>query len=225
MTMHARKLLPLVLLAAAACGAPRPVPPAAPAPPSPPPFPHAVVWTREADTVLRPDSAGGPAAALPYTFTRLRVLRSDSASLYVRCEVCTPQAEGWVPKEGVVFEARAPALAAAGDLAEFLLSVREAASRRDLAALRPVMPAQFTHSLGGGDGVVEAVGRWEQEAFRRFDRLPFLLDRGVATRDGLVWAAPPVWVTDPRYRDLRAGFRRERDRWEWIFLVPGPGES
>ncbi|HEV2150181.1 MAG TPA: hypothetical protein VGR37_22475 [Longimicrobiaceae bacterium] len=223
--MHARQLLPLLLLTVAACGGPRRAPQPAPAAPPPPPFPHAVVWTREAGTALRPDSAGAPTVALPNSFTRLEVLRSDSASLYVRCIVCTPHAEGWVPKERVVFEARPPALAATGDLAEFLLSVRDAASRRDLAALRPVMARQFTHSLGGGDGVVEAVGRWEQEAFRRFDRLPFLLDRGVATRDGLVWAAPPAWVTDPGYRDLRAGFRREGNRWEWIFLVPGPGES
>jgi hypothetical protein len=222
--MHVRPLLSLALLAAAACGGPRPAPPPAP-PPPPPPFPHALVWTREADTALRPDSAGTPAAKLPHTFTRLRVLRSDSASLYVRCEVCTPHVEGWVPQEEVVFEARTPALAATGDLAEFLLAVREAASRRDLAALRPVMSRQFAHSLGGADGVVEAVGRWEQEAFRRFDRIPFLLDRGVATGDSLVWAAPPAWVSSPGYRDLRLGFRREGNRWEWIFLVPGPGES
>lgn len=222
--MRPGKLLPLALLAAAAC-APRPVPPPPPAPEPPPPFPHAQVWTREAGTALRPDSAGAPQADLPHAFTRLEVLRSDSASLYVRCIVCTPHLEGWVEKERVVWEARAPALAAGGELAEFLLAVRGAASRRDVAALRPVMARLFTHSLSGADGPVEAVGRWEQEGFRRLDRLPFLLDRGVATRDGSIWAAPPAWVAYPSYRDLRAGFRREGGRWEWIFFVPGPGES
>lgn len=219
-----RTPLLLLVLAAAACS-PRPAPAPAPAPPPPPPFPHAQVWTREPGAVLRPDSAGAPETALPYAFTRLEVLRPDSAALYVRCVVCTPHREGWVDKERVLWEARAPALAADGDLAEFLLAVRGAAARRDLAALRPVMDGLFTHSLSGADGVVEAVGRWEQEGFRRLDRLPFLLDRGVATRDSSVWAAPPAWTTTPTYADLRAGFRRENDRWKWIFFVPGPGES
>lgn len=223
--MQPGKLVPLLVLLCA-CAAPRPAPPPAPpAPPPPPPFPYTTVWTREAATALRPDSAGAAVPALPNAFTRLEVLRSDSASLYVRCVVCTPRGEGWVEKARVVFEARTPALAAHGDLAEFLLAVRAAAARRDVAALRPVMSPQFTHSLGGADGVVEALGRWEQEGFRRLDRLPWLLDRGVATPDGAVWAAPPAWVADRAYRDLRAGFRREGNRWEWIFLVPGPGES
>lgn len=220
--MRRTPLLALLALSAAAC-APRPAP--APAPPPPPPFPHAQVWTREPGTALRPDSAGAPETALPHVFTRLEVLRSDSAALYVRCVVCTPHREGWVEKERVIWEARAPALAAAGELPEFLLAVREAAARRDLAALRPVMGRLFAHSLSGADGVVEAVGRWEQEGFRRLDRLPFLLDRGVATREGSLWAAPPAWITVPTYADLRAGFRRENDRWQWIFFVPGPGES
>lgn len=222
--MRSSKLLPFLLLCVAGCGPRQTAAPAAPAAP-PPPFPHAAVWTREGGIALRPDSAGVAQAPLANAFTRLEVLRSDSASLYVRCVVCTPRVEGWVEKERVVFEPRTPALAAHGDLPEFLLAVRAAAARRDVAALRPVMSRRFAHSLGGADGVVEAIGRWEQEGFRRLDRLPFLLDRGVATPDGAVWAAPPAWVTDRSYRDLRAGFRREGDRWEWVFLVPGPGES
>jgi hypothetical protein len=223
--MQPGKLLPLLVLLSA-CAAPRPAPPPAPpAPSAPPPFPYTVVWTREAGTALRPDSAGAPVPPLPNAFTRLEVLRSDSAAVYVRCVVCTPRWEGWVDKARVVFEPRAPHLAANGELAEFLLAVRAAAQRRDMAALRPVMSRQFTHSLNGADGVLEAVGRWEQEGFRRFDRIPFLLDRGVASPDGTVWAAPAAWVTDRAYRDLRVGFRRENGRWEWIFLVPGPGES
>lgn len=182
------------------------------------------MWTRAPATELRPDSAG-VRGTVANAFTRLEVLRSDSSSLYVRCVVCTPRVEGWVETEGVVFEPRAPAQAADGELADFLLAVRDAASRRDVAALRAVMGRGFTHSFAGGDGVVEALGRWEQEGFRRLDRLPFLLDRGVATPDGTIWAAPPAWVTDRAYSDLRAGFRREGGRWEWVFLVPGPGES
>lgn len=218
---YARKLIPLLVLAAAACGPRRAPEPVVPPPPPPPPFPHALVWTREAATVLEPDSAGVPAATVPHLFTRLEVLRSDSASLYVRCAVCTPVAEGWVPKEGVVFEAAAPAAAATGGLAEFLLAVRSAAAARDVPALRAVMSRDFTHSFRGGDGVVEAIGRWEQMGFRRLDRLPFLLDRGVGTRDRQIWAGPPAYLTDLNYRDLRAGFRRNGDRWEWIFFVPG----
>jgi hypothetical protein len=216
--MQPGKLLPLLCVLLSACAVPRPAPP-------PAPFPYTVVWTREAGTALRPDSAGAAAPSLPHAFTRLEVLRSDSAAVYVRCVVCTPKWEGWVDKARVVFEPRAPNLAASGELAEFLLAVRAAAQKRDMAALRPVMSRQFTHSLNGADGVLEAVGRWEQEAFRRFDRIPFLLDRGVASPDGTVWAAPASWVTDRAYRDLRVGFRRENGRWEWIFLVPGPGES
>lgn len=34
-----------------------------------------------------------------------------------------------------------------------------------------------------------------------------------------VWAAPPEYATDRRYADLRAGFRRGAEGWEWIFLV------
>lgn len=222
--MHPGKLVPLLVLLCA-CAAPRPAPAPAPPAPAPPAFPYATVWTREAGTALRPDSAGAAVPALPNAFTRLEVLRADSASLYVRCVVCTPRGEGWVAKARVVFEPGTPSLAAGGELAEFLLAVRAAAARRDMAALRPVMSRQFTHSLGGADGIMEAVARWEQEGFRRLDRLPWLLDRGVASPDGIVWAAPPAWAADRAYRDLRAGFRREGNRWEWVFLVPGPGES
>ncbi|HEX2092378.1 MAG TPA: hypothetical protein VHG28_08250 [Longimicrobiaceae bacterium] len=219
--IHTRKVLPLLLLALAACGGPpRPAEPAPPAPPPPPSFPYTVVWTREAATPVRVDSARTD--TLRYLFTRLEVLESDSASLRVRCGVCTPQVVGWVEKRGVVYEPRPIPLAAQGELAEFLLAVRTATLRRDVEALRPVMSRQFTSSFGaGGEGVIETVARWQEERFRSLDRLPALLDRGVGTRDGRIWAAPPAYLTEPEYLDLRAGFRRTAGRWEWIFLVRG----
>lgn len=179
-----------------------------------------MVWTREAGTTLAPDSAvaGG---VVPHLFTRLEVLRADSARLHVRCVVCTPRVEGWVPRGAVVYQPAAPEAAARGELAEFLLAVRSAAERADVAALRPVMSRRFTSSFSGGDGILEALARWEWEGHRSLRRLPGLLDRGVSTRDQRIWAAPPEYLSQPQYYDLRAGFRREEGRWEWIFLVRG----
>ncbi len=216
---HARKLLPLLLLAAAAC-APRPAPrpPAPPPPPAAPPFPHATVWTRGEGTPVRVDSAR--TAAIPRLFTRLEVLGSDSAALRVRCVVCAPQVEGWVEKRSVVYETLAPDAAAQGELAGFLLAVRAAAARHDVAALRPVLSRSFTSSLEPtGEGIIETLHRWEQERYRSLDRLPALLDAGVASRDGRIWAAPQAYLATPGYPGLRAGFRRGGTRWEWVFLV------
>lgn len=205
-------------LALAACAAPRPR--EAPPPPPPPaeaPFPYEAVWTRRPGTPLHADSARSD--TVPHLFTRLQVLRADSALLYVRCAVCPRPAEGWVEKGAVVYEPTSPEAAARGEPAELLLSVRAAAERRDVQALRQVMSRHFTHSLGGADGIVEALASWEREGYRSLGRLPALLDRGVATRDGRIWAAPPEWAERPDYLGPRAGFRREGGRWEWIFLI------
>ena len=107
------------------------------------------------------------------------------------------------------------------DLADFVLAVRAAASARDVDALRAVMARDFVHTLGPIDmGLLETFAAWEREQYRTLDRLPFILDRGVATVPGTpVWAAPPEWAASLQYRDLRAGFRRGPDGWEWIFLV------
>lgn len=219
------KVLPLALLLAA-CAAPpatrrtQPAPPVAPVAPAPtPPFPYTEVWTRNPNTSVRVDSARRE--VVPHLFTRLEVLGADSALLHVRCTVCARPLEGWVERRAVVYEPSSPAAAAGGELAEFVLAVRAAAARRDTAALRPVMPRHFTHSFSGGEGIIEALAHWRAEGFRSLDRLPALLDRGVGTRDGRVWAAPPEYLVHPAYRDLRTGFRSTAGRWEWIFLVRG----
>lgn len=227
-----RAAVPLLVLIAA-CGpaqrrpAPTSAPPPAPTvppvvqPPAPPPIVQfQAVWTRDAGTQLRTEAGGVP---LPYVFMRLEVLRADTADLLVRCAVCPGTPEGWIERARVVHAPLPPADAARLDLADFVLAVREAAAQRDLEALRPVMPRDFVHSLGPLDmGLLETFASWEREAYRTLDRMPFVLDRGVATVVGTpVWAAPPEYATVQGYGDLRAGFRRGPDGWEWIFLVHG----
>ncbi len=221
MTMTLRPVLLVLLLLSPACSrpAPRPVAPA-PAPAVVPPLAVRWVWTREPGVAVRPDS--GAATVLPWTAVRLEVLASDSARVRVRCAACRPTTEGWVPRSAVVHAPLAPRDAAAGELAEFVVAVRHAASRQDVAALRPVMARNFVWAPEMPDGPIEAMGAWERERFRSLDRLPFLLDRGVAAVEGtVVWGSPPEYATDPAYRGLRAGFRRREGRWEWLFLVSG----
>lgn len=199
-------------------------PPAAPAPAenphaAPPPIvAFQSVWTRDPALQLRSEAGG---VLLPYAFMRLEVLRADTTDLLVRCVHCPGAPQGWIAREQVVHVVRAPADARGLDLAEFVLAVREAAARQDVQALRPVMPRDFVHSLGPLDmGLLETFAAWEREQYRTLDRLPFILDRGVAAVVGTpVWAAPPEFAASLGYRDLRAGFRRGPEGWEWIFLV------
>jgi hypothetical protein len=167
---------------------------------------------------LRTDAGG---ATIPFVAMRLEVLRADSAELRVRCVHCAGVPEGWVPRGSVVHQPRTPVEAARLDLAEFVLAIRDAAARQDVQALRPVMARDFVHTLGPLEmGLLETFAAWEREQYRSLDRLPFLLDRGVATLPGTpVWAAPPEYAADLRFGDLRAGFRRGPSGWEWIFLV------
>lgn len=219
---------PLLLLALAACAAPPrpPAPAPSPEPPAPaaePVAPPAVavgasVWNRDPGARLR---GGAAMTVLPYLFLRLEVLEADSAELRVRCVHCPGVPEGWIGREQVVHRAETPLTAARMELADFALAVREAGLRRDVAALRPVMARDFAHELGPIDpGLLETLAAWEREGYRALDRLPFLLDRGVASVPGTpVWAAPPEHAATLLYRDLRAGFRRGAEGWEWLFLV------
>ncbi len=227
--MRRPAVLLVSLLIAACAPAPRrpaPVaPPPAPSPVSQPAAPPPIVqfgsvWTRDAGSQLRTDAGGVP---LPYVFMRLEVLRADTTDLLVRCAVCPGTPEGWLERARVVHAPLRPADAARLDLAEFVLSVREAAAQRDLEALRAVMARDFVHSLGPLDmGLLETFASWEREAFRTLDRMPFVLDRGVATVVGTpIWAAPPEYASQQEFGDLRAGFRRGPQGWEWIFLVRG----
>ena len=120
----------------------------------------------------------------------------------------------------VVFEPLSPAAAAERDLASFALAVRDAAGRRDVRALRPVMAPDFTFSFVGLQGAEAALVAWAAEGFQSLERVPALLDRGLATRDSLLWTAPPEHFERLDYRGFRLGFRRlPEGRWEWVFLV------
>lgn len=217
----------------AACGgptrrprpvAPPPLPPppvvvADTLPPAPPPIVASQsVWTRDAGTQLRTESGG---VTLPYVFMRLEVLRADTTDLLVRCVHCPGVPQGWIERAGVVHWVRPPLETRRLELADFVLAVRDAASRRDVETLRRAMSREFAHTLGPLEmGLLETFAAWEREQYRSLDRLPFILDRGVATVPGTpVWAAPPEYAASIQYHDLRAGFRRGPDGWEWIFLV------
>jgi len=224
----------LLSLLAACAGPPRtPVPVVAPpapppppvAPPAPAPAPPAIVqfqsvWTRDAGVQMRTDAGG---VTLPYVFMRLEVLAVDSVALRVRCVHCPGTPEGWIPRRGVVHHPQPLEDAARLDLADFVLAVRAAASQQDVQALRRVMSREFVHALGPLEmGLLETFAAWEQEQYRTLDRMPFVLDRGVATVPGTpIWAAPPEYAADVGFNDLRAGFRRGPNGWEWIFLVRG----
>jgi len=182
------------------------------------------VWTAQPGLVLRVE---GGNVTLPWLFMRLQVLRVDSAELQVRCLTCRGEPTGMIPRASVVHEARAPADAAKLELADFALAVRAAALRRDYDALRAMMSRDFVYSLDDAEGVLEALARWQGRRADDLLRLPALLDRGIVSAGpGGVWAAPPEFVTQRGYNDLRAGFRRGPTGWQFIFLVrPAPAEG
>ena len=215
----------------AACGGPRPparvAPVVLPPPPevidtTPPPPPVIVanqsVWTRDAGTLLRGETDG---VRLPFIFMRLDVLRADTTDLLVRCVHCPGAPQGWISRQSEVHYVRPRSDPRKLELADLVLAVRQAASQRDVEALRRLMSREFVHTLGPLEmGLLETFAAWEREGYRTVDRLPFILDRGVATVPGTpVWAAPPEYAAQLGYQDVRAGFRRGTDGWEWIFLV------
>jgi hypothetical protein len=222
MTGRLRRAAAAALCALAACTPPpRPVPvppPPLPAPPAgPPPFTATEVWTAQPGLVLRVEGGG---VTLPWAFMRLQVLRVDSAELQVRCLICRGAPTGMIPRASVVHEARPPADAAKLELADFALAVRAAAFRRDYEALRAMMSRDFVYSLDDAEGVLEALAGWQGRRTSDLERLPSLLDRGIVSAGpGGVWAAPPEFVTQRGYNDLRAGFRRGPAGWQFIFLV------
>lgn len=220
----------ILLVMLAACGGRRQPAPVAPivlppppetiaAPPAPPPIVASQsVWTRDAGTFLRGETSG---VRLPYIFMRLEVLRADTTDLLVRCVHCPGTPEGWVTRDAIVHWVRPPWEVQRDNLAEFALAVRDAAQRRDVQTLRRAMSREFVHTLGPLEmGLLETFATWEREGYRTLDRLPFLLDRGIASVVGTpVWAAPPEYAATLGYQDLRVGFRRGEHGWEWIFLV------
>lgn len=198
-----------------------PPPPAAPPPPPAAPvfeFPYAQVWTAHERVAIRGDTT----VVVPRPLTRLTVLSADSSGIEVRCDLCRPPLAGRVGHREVLTEASAPAEAARGTLAEFALAVRDAADRGDLSAVAPVMNADFFASYLGPQSAARALAAWSREGLRTLRRVPDLLDRGLATRDSLLWVAPPEHVETHAYRGLRLGFKRgPHGRWEWLFLLEG----
>lgn len=216
----------LILSTLAACASP-PAPATPPAPPEParvaPPAP--IVWTARPGVELSTESG---VVRLPHAMMRLEALSSDSLGIQVRCVVCAEPLEGVVAREAVIYEPARPIDATRGSVAEFALAIRAAAERRDVEALREVMSPDFSFTFGGAEGRLEALGAWEREGYRSLERLPALLDRGVVNRwEGQparpdeLWVAPPEYLSQPEYLDLRAGFRRVAGEWRWVFFIGG----
>jgi hypothetical protein len=216
---------PLLLVAVACAPAlsprPGPDPGAAETPPPLGSAPTATAWTVRSGVEFTTSDGGVHPIAAP--FTAVQTLGRDSAGIVVRCgPPCPEPGEGRVAEGDLVFEALPPEVAAWGELGEFALAVREAAARRDVQALRGVMNPEFTHGFIGIQTPEIASLVWESEEFASLDRVPELLDRGLASLDGRIWSAPPEFVEDREYRGLRLGFRRRPDgRWEWIYLIQG----
>lgn len=212
----------LSLIITGACAAPPPPPPPPEPLPEPivvPPFPFSTVWTAAEDVELTTDSG---IRTVERTFTRLDVVYRDSVGLRVTCGICLPEATGYVEFSDVVYEPETPAEAADDEIAEFALAIRDAALRRDLEALRPVMSPYFSYILSGGESSASALAFWENERYRSLDLLPFLLDEGLTTRDSTLWVAPPDFFADVHYSGHRAGVRKTSDgTWQWVFLIKG----
>jgi hypothetical protein len=207
----------IVLLVVSACGAP---PPAVLAPASPPTFEFDFpsVWTARPGVLIQMDSLAG--VSVPRPFSRLDVLDADSSGVLVRCVTCSQVVEGRTGWDAIVFEPGEPAAASHGLLAEFALAVRRGAENRDTEALRRIMSRDFTYSLTGPQGREAALVVWEAEGFSSLDQVPRLLDGGLVSRDGTLWAAPAAHLEELGYRGYRLGFRVTPDgRWEWVFLM------
>lgn len=206
------------LLLLGGCAPPPPPPPAEP-PQVPSPFVPAEAWTARPGVPLR---AGNGLSWISHPLTRLEVLGPDSLGLAVRCATCPGAPAGTVARDDLLFSPLSPELAARASLAEFALAVRHAAARHDLDALRLVMVPGFSFSFVGPQGREDALRTWEWTRFQQLDSVPALLDRGLATRDSVLWAAPPEHFERLGYRGMRLGFRPGADgRWEWIFLIRG----
>lgn len=207
----------LLSCGSAACA---PVRPSAPAPAVAAPALGTDAWTSGAGVRLRADS---DTVVLPYGAMRLQVLGRDSAGVRVRCLVCPGYPTGWVePGELLIRAATLEEAARRPEAAEFALALREAALRRDVAALASVMSPEFVTTPGGLEGAASALAAWRAQGFRPLDELARAIDRGVVPLPhGGIWAAPPEWVARTGYPGAHAGFRRENGRWVWLFLLPG----
>lgn len=221
-----RAIFPLLIAALAVAGGcsllRRPAPVPEPEPPQQEyEFPHTRVWTAHRDVILRGDSAS---VAVPRAFTALEVEDADSLWLTVRCPGCEGEPAGRVLHGEVLYDAQSPVQAASGSVAEFALAVRAAAQKGDVQALALVMHPEFTFSLVGLQGAERARSAWAVHRYEVLERIPELLDGGLAQAGGGLWVAPADFVEQTSYSGLRIGFRRSPGgRWEWVFLVRGLG--
>jgi hypothetical protein len=152
----------------------------------------------------------------------LDAIGRDSVGLIVRCGICAGEPVGYVGFDDIVYEVLPPDVAAWSTLADFALSIRDAAAARDLDALRAVMAFDFTSSLVGVQNPDAAFAMWRGEEFESLDRVPSIMSQGLASMDELIWSAPLAFVYDVNYRGLRLGFKRRADgRWEWVYLIRG----
>jgi hypothetical protein len=176
------------------------------------------VWSGAPGVVLTADPSGDEISL--DLFTRLTVIERDERGVRVVCAVCEPEARGYLSGDSLVSEVLPPEIAAWGTLPEFLLAIRAAAINRDFAALRPAMATDFTYAFVGIQSPDGAFAFWEAENYWSIDELADLLDQGVRTADGRIWAAPPAFVSDLGYHGPRAGFRQRPDgSWEWLYLM------
>jgi hypothetical protein len=214
------RFFPLLALVSLGCAGAPPAPPPVPEPAEPPfTFGYSVVWSARPEVAIVVDSVSARAVRRP--FTRLEVLSADPDGLTVRCATCGEGGvEGRIAWEDVIFEPDTPISAAHGTISEFALAVRAAAERQDVEALRLVMARDFTYALIGQQGREVALVAWEAERWATLENVPRLLDRGLSTRDSMLWAAPGEHLETLGYRGYRLGFRGTPDgRWEWTFLM------
>lgn len=184
------------------------------------PVDFAAAWTARDGVTLLQGEGDGTYFLRP--FTRLTVIGGERGGLRVRCESCPWPVEAILASRDLIYTSLPPEIAAWGTLAEFAHAIRTAAESHDLDLLRPVMNPDFSFSLVGPQTPTAAFEVWRSEGFVSLDELPDLLDQGLATRDSVIWSAPPAYTADLYYRGSRIGFRRRADgRWEWLFLMAG----
>ncbi|MEX2571001.1 MAG: hypothetical protein WD737_06825 [Gemmatimonadota bacterium] len=216
--LSARNAAGSLIIAGCATHAPAADPPATT--PVLEPFPHDQAWVAREGVALCPVATD--ASCRTRLFQKVDVLGQDSLGLVIRCETCAPATRARLDEQDIVHTPLPPDSAATGSLAEFALAVRDAARRRDLTALHPVMATDFSFDFIGPQTPEAAFAVWRSQDFARLDQVPELLDEGLASAGHGIWAAPPAFVDDDSYRDLRVGFRmNEQGRWEWLYLIRG----
>jgi hypothetical protein len=112
------------------------------------------------------------------------------------------------------------------DWNQFLREFNAAIGRRDREALKSCMPKNFLFTLEeyeGNDPRDAAFKEWDRCDIKGWDQIQRVLAKGTRI-DPLVptlTVAPPAWVTDPHYTELRVGFERREGFWRWVWAMRG----